>query len=98
MTLRIIFFFFLNRKQDIAFGARGTWFLKVWLYLLHEFDMIWRKDGTQDFGQMAKFTIVPTFVSTAVKDVWARPHFRLVYSVAHYNKFAADNLYSPYLS
>ncbi|MBF4472129.1 carbohydrate porin [Flavobacterium sp. HJJ] len=82
LTLRIIFiFFFLNRKQDIAFGARGTWFLKDWLYLLHEFDMTWGKDGTQDFGQMTmtKFTIVPTFVSTAVKDVWAKPHFRLVY-------------------
>lgn len=87
-----------NRKQDIAFGARGTWYLKDWLHLLHEFDMTWRKDGTQDFGQMTKFTIAPTFVPTGVRDVWARPHFRLVYSIAHYNKFAADNLYSPYLA
>lgn len=87
-----------NRKQDIAAGARGTWFIKDWLHLLHEFDLAWRKDGTQDFAQMTKFTIAPTFVPTAVRDVWARPHFRLVYSVAHYNKFAADNLYSPYLA
>ena len=87
-----------NRKQDIAVGARGTWYIKDWLHLLHEFDLTWRKDGTQDFGQMTKFTIAPTFVPTAVRDVWARPHFRLVYSVAHYNEFAADNLYSPYLS
>ena len=87
-----------NRKQDIALGARGTWYIKDWLHLLHEFDLTWRKDGTQDFAQMTKFTLAPTFVPTAVRDVWARPHFRLVYSVAHYNQFAADNLYSPYLA
>ncbi|MGQ7946408.1 carbohydrate porin [Flavobacterium sp. WC2509] len=87
-----------NRKQDISFGARGTWYIKDWLHLLHEFDLAWRKDGTQDFAQMTKFTIAPTLVPTAIRDVWARPHFRLVYSVAHYNKFAADNLYSPYLA
>jgi maltoporin len=86
-----------NRKQDIAFGARGTWYIKNWLHLLHEFDLTWRKDGTQDFAQMTKFTIAPTIVPTGQQDVWARPHFRLVYSVAHYNQFAADNLYSPYL-
>jgi len=87
-----------NRKQDIALGARGTWYIKDWFHLLHEFDLTWRKDGTQDFAQMTKFTLAPTFVPTAVRDVWARPHFRLVYSVAHYNQFAADNLYSPYLA
>jgi maltoporin len=87
-----------NQKQDISAGARGTWYIKDWLHLLHEFDLAWRKDGTQDFAQMTKFTIAPTLVPTAIRDVWARPHFRLVYSIAHYNKFAADNLYSPYLS
>lgn len=30
---------FFNRKQDIALGARGTWFIKDWLHLLHEFDL-----------------------------------------------------------
>ncbi|SHF75218.1 maltoporin [Flavobacterium fluvii] len=87
-----------NRKQDISFGARGTWYLTNWLHLLHELDFAWRKDGTQDFAQMTKFTIAPTLVPTAKRDVWERPHFRLVYSVAHYNKFAADNLYSSYLA
>lgn len=87
-----------NRKQDIAFGARGTWYIKNWLHLLHEFDMAWRKDGTQDYAQMTKFTIAPTFVPTSERNVWARPHFRFVYSVAHYNQFASTNLYSPYLA
>ena len=83
-----------NRKQDIAFGARGTYYINNWLHLLHELDFAWRKDGTQDFAQMTKFTIAPTLVPTAKRDVWERPHFRFVYSVAHYNQFAADNLYS----
>jgi maltoporin len=87
-----------NRKQDIAFGARGTYYINDWLHLLHELDFAWRKDGTQDYAQMSKFTIAPTLVPTAKRDVWERPHFRLVYSVAHYNKFAANNLYSPFLA
>jgi maltoporin len=87
-----------NRKQDISFGARGTYFVNDWLHILHELDFAWRKDGTQDFAQMTKFTLAPTVVPTAKRDVWERPHFRFVYSVAHYNQFAADNLYSPYLA
>jgi len=87
-----------NRKLETAFGARGTWYITNWLHLLQEVDLAWRKDGTQEVAQMTKFTIAPTLVPSAVRDVWARPHFRLVYSVAHYNKFAADNLYSPYLA
>ena len=87
-----------NRKQDISFGARGTYYFNNWLHLLHELDFAWRKDGTQDFAQMTKITLAPTLVPTAKRDVWERPHFRFVYSIAHYNQFAADNLYSPYLA
>ncbi len=87
-----------NRKKDFAIGARGTWYIKDWLHLLHELDFSSRKDGTQDPAQMVKFSIAPTVVPNGKRDVWSRPHFRLVYSVAHYNKFAADNLYSPYLA
>ena len=87
-----------NRKTDIALGARGTWFISDIFHLLHEFDLAWRKDGTQDFAQMTKFTIAPTLVPGGQRDVWCRPHFRLVYSIAHYNQFAAENLYSPYLA
>jgi maltoporin len=86
-----------NRKQDIAFGARGTWYLKKWLHLLHELDFAWRKDGTQPFAQMTKLSIAPTLAPTGVTDVWARPQIRFIYSIAHYNQFAADNLYSSYL-
>lgn len=87
-----------NRKTDFAIGARATWYIKDWLHLLHELNFASRKDGTQDPAQMVKLSIAPTIVPNGKRDVWSRPHFRLVYSVAHYNKFAADNLYSPYLA
>jgi len=87
-----------NRKTDLAFGARGTWYLTDWLHFLHELDFAWRKDGTQDPAQMTKLSIVPTLVPNGKRDVWSRPHFRLVYSVARYNKFAAENMYSPFLA
>jgi len=87
-----------NRKTDFAVGARGTWYIKDWFHLLHELNFSSRKDGVQDPAQMVKFSIAPTLVPNGKRDVWSRPHFRLVYSVARYNKFAADNLYSPYLA
>lgn len=87
-----------NRKTDFAIGARATWYIKDWFHLLHELNFASRKDGTQDPAQMSKLSIAPTVVPNGKRDVWSRPHFRLVYSVAHYNKFAADNLYSPYLA
>jgi len=87
-----------NRKTDFAVGARATWYIKDWLHLLHELHFASRTDGSQDPAQMIKFSIAPTVVPNGKRDVWSRPHFRLVYSLAHYNKFAADNLYSPYLA
>lgn len=80
-----------NRKTDFSIGARGTWYLTNWLHLLHEFDLAWRKDGSQEVAQMTKFTIAPTIAPAGQRDVWSRPHFRLVYSLAHYNKFFSVN-------
>lgn len=87
-----------NRKTDFAIGARGTWFITDWLHFLHEMHFASRKDGTNDAAQMFKISIAPTLVPNGKRDVWSRPHFRLVYSVARYNEFAANNLYSPYLA
>ncbi|HEY5746157.1 MAG TPA: carbohydrate porin [Chryseolinea sp.] len=87
-----------NRKTDFAIGARCTWYIKNWFHLLHELNFSSRKDGTQDPAQLVKFSIAPTIVPNGKRDVWSRPHFRFVYSVGHYNKFAADHLYSPYLA
>jgi maltoporin len=87
-----------NRKTDFAIGARATWYIKNWLHFLHELNFASRKDGSQEAAQMFKISIAPTVVPNGKRDVWSRPHFRLVYSVARYNKFASDNLYSPYLA
>ncbi|HEY3404399.1 MAG TPA: carbohydrate porin [Ohtaekwangia sp.] len=87
-----------NRKTDFAIGARATWYIKDWFHFLHELNFASRKDGTQDPAEMVKLSIAPTLVPNGKRDVWSRPHFRFVYSIARYNKFAADNLYSPYLA
>lgn len=87
-----------NRKTDFAIGARATWFALDWLHILHELNFASRKDGNQNPAQMVKFSLAPTLVPNAKRDVWSRPHFRLVYSVARYNDFAVANLYSPYLA
>ena len=87
-----------NQKTDFAIGMRATWFVKDWFHFLHEINFASRTDGTQDPAEMMKLSIAPTLVPNAKRDVWSRPHFRLVYSIAHYNDFAAKNLYSPYLA
>lgn len=86
-----------NRKSEYAVGIRNFWYVKNWFHLLTEVHYANRKDGDQQAAAMLKFSIVPTIVPTAQADPWARPHFRLIYSIAKYNQFAADNLYSPFL-
>jgi maltoporin len=87
-----------NRKTEYAFGARNFWYIKKWFHLITELHYANRRDGDQPSATMTKLSVVPTFVPTAKADPWARPHFRLIYSMAMYNKFASENLYSPYLS
>jgi maltoporin len=86
-----------NRKTEYAIGVRNFWYVKKWFHLVTELHYANRKDGNQAAAAMTKLSIVPTLVPTAKADPWARPHFRLIYSVAKYNQFAAENQYSPYL-
>jgi len=86
-----------NQKREYAVGARGFWYISNHLHLISELNYTRRKDGTQDPADMAKLSIVPTFVPSGKRDPFARPHFRFIYSIAHYNTFAANNLYSPFL-
>ena len=86
-----------NRKTEFAVGARSFWYITHHFHLLTELHLAQRKDGMNDMAAMTKFSLVPTFVPTGKRDPWARPHFRFIYSIAHYNRFAADNLYSPFL-
>ena len=87
-----------NRKHEYAIGLRNFWYIKPWFVLMSEINYASRTDGSQAAATMTKFSIIPTFVPTAKADPWARPHFRLIYSIAKYNQFASDNLYSPYLA
>lgn len=86
-----------NRKTEYAIGVRNFWYIKNWFHLITEVHYANRKDGTQEAAGMTKFSLVPTIVPTAKADPWARPHLRLIYSIANYNQFAADNMYSPIL-
>jgi maltoporin len=87
-----------NRKTEYAFGMRNFWYIKKWFHLITELHYANRKDGDQPSATMTKLSIIPTLVPTGKADPWARPHFRLIYSVARYNDFASENLYSPYLA
>ena len=44
-----------------------------------------------------KFSIAPIYVPTGKRDVCTRPHLRFVASVARYNDFVKETMYSPYL-
>jgi maltoporin len=86
-----------NRKKDFTVGFRDVQYISDKFHLLGEFHFSQRKDGLDDTYSSTKFSIVPTFVPTGQKSYWARPHFRFVFSLAHYNDAAKKNLYSPYL-
>jgi maltoporin len=87
-----------NRKTEYAFGARNLWYIKKWFHLITELHYANRIDGNQSAASMVKFSLVPTIVPSAKAHPSARPHFRVIYSIARYNSFASENLYSPYLA
>lgn len=96
-----------NKKQDFSIGARHTLFINDYIHLLTEAHWQTRQyytaiDSINNFneigwGQMTKFSIIPTFVPSGIRDQNARPHFRLVYSIAFYNDKASKNNLSEYL-
>ena len=86
-----------NRKFDLTIGARDEIYLSDIFHLLLELHYSQRKDGENPFANVVKFSIAPVYVPTGKKDYWARPHLRFVASVARYNDYAMEALYSPYL-
>ncbi|WP_167609290.1 carbohydrate porin [Maribellus sediminis] len=86
-----------NRKKDFSVGFRETYFVNPKFHFLSELHYSMRKDGEDDTYSFQKISLAPTFVPTGMKSTGARPHFRFVCSVAHYNNAAKENLYSPYL-
>lgn len=86
-----------NKKVDFTIGARDEYYFTDYFHLITEFHYSRRSDGDNPAASMTKFTIAPVFVPTGQRSIWARPHFRFVASVAKYNQYAQDNLYSPFL-
>lgn len=86
-----------NRKLDFTIGFRHEHYFTDYFHLLSELHYSQRKDGTNPLAAMTKFTIAPIFVPTGQRDTWARPHLRFVASLARYNDYAMETLYSPYL-
>jgi len=86
-----------NRKEDFTFGFRDVHYITEKFHLISEFHYSQRKDGEEDLYAYQKISISPTFVPTGFKDTGARPHLKFVWSLAHYNNAAKNNLYSPYL-
>jgi maltoporin len=86
-----------NRKREFAIGVREAFQPKYFLRFLFELHYAQRQDGDNDWARMTKLSFSPAIVPTGIRDFWARPEIRFVTSVAFYNKYAQDNLYSPYL-
>lgn len=86
-----------NRKIDMTVGFRNEHYLSDYFHLLTEVHYSQRKDGDNPWASMLKFSVAPVYVPTGERDTWARPHLRAVVSVARYNDYAMDSLYSPYL-
>lgn len=86
-----------NRKLDFTIGTRNEYYFNDYFHLLAELHYSQRKDGENPTASMVKLSVSPTYVPTGIRDVWARPHLRFVASVARYNDYASESLYSPYL-
>lgn len=86
-----------NSKREFSIGAREMFQPKDYLRFLFELHYSQRQDGENDWARMTKFSSVPVIVPTGERSFWARPEIRFVTSVSFYNKFAQENLYSPYL-
>lgn len=87
-----------NRKIDFSMGFRDMHVLTNKFKLLTEAHFSQRMDGTNPWAQCVKVSLAPVFSPTGNPDFWARPEIRLITSLAYYNKFAAETLYSPYLA
>ena len=87
-----------NQKKLFAAGLRSTYAITPQFLLINELHYTARKNGTEPFAEMMKFVIAPTFSPSGKLGVFARPHIRFVYSIAWYNLYARENLFSPYLN
>lgn len=86
-----------NSKQDFTVGFKGVNYITDIFHWQTELNYSMRQDGTQQWYNVAKLSLVPTLAVLGERSVWSRPHLRFVYSLARFNDYAVENLYSPYL-
>jgi maltoporin len=90
-----------DTRLDYSVGIRPVLYVHPQFHLMAEATFQARKDEGRATGTATKLSIVPTIVPTGTADgepsVWARPHFRLIYTFGHYNEAAVAQLMSPYL-
>lgn len=86
-----------NKKVDFTIGARDEYYISDFFHLITELHYSQRKDGYNPYASVVKFSVAPVYVPTGESNTWARPHLRLVATVAKYNNYAKESLYSPYL-
>jgi maltoporin len=86
-----------DKSLDFAVGARSTVYLSDNIHLINEASYQGLRPGGGPLATAVKLSIAPTFVPTGQRSVWARPHFRIFYTIAFYDQNARDALTAPYL-
>ena len=96
-----------NEKHDFTTGARITWFLADKFhfitegsYQVKEYDRYTgsgRVLSTSGQASVNHFSIGPMYVPSGKRNMFTRPTFRLIYSIAFYNKYAKQEQLSDYL-
>jgi maltoporin len=90
-----------DKAFNFAVGARTFLYLHNQFHLINELTYhgfglgIPEGAPTPPLPTAVKFTVMPTIVPSGERSVWARPHLRLIYTVAHYSQGARDLLASP---
>jgi maltoporin len=90
------------RTDDPNWGRNFVVGVRTFLYLTDQFHLI-NELSFQGFKQQAiagttvpgipmatKFTLMPTLVPSGERSAWARPHLRLIYTLAVYNHAARE--------
>jgi len=85
------------KTMNWAGGIRGSMYAHRQFHMIAEASVQGRKDGDERTGTAVKLSLVPTVVPSGETTVWARPHFRAIYTAGIYNQAAVDQRMSPYL-
>jgi len=90
-----------DRALNFAVGARTSLYLHDQFHLINEvtyhgFALGQPEDAeSSPLPSAVKFTVMPTLVPSGERSVWARPHLRLIYTLARYDEDAQNLLDSP---